>query len=163
MKKFEIQAYEPDMHGELDHLCAQTQENGVQMLPVTKEKVKAQMKRFVAVTHNDYPVGYCAQTAQYIDGIVEVGSLIVDEAYRRRGVSKLLVKAVTKAIILDGMKPIAFCNPISKGLFEAANYHPMPLCDVPTPALELCSGCPKQPAQGGCCDKIYVYKGDLHE
>ncbi len=157
-KSFAIEAYKPCKHGALEHLCAQTKD--AQMLHLTPEKIAAQTDRFVALNLGGKAVGYCAQTAWYPNRRVEVGSLIVDEGHRKQGIARQLVEIVTLAVLREDLQPIAFCNPESEGVYESLGYKPLPICNIPPQALELCAKCRKKPAGGGCCDKAYIYKGD---
>lgn len=158
MSEFKIETYKPGSHGDLEHLCAETQEEDVQMLPLNPDRIATQTERFVAVRFEARQVvGYCAQIATYPGAIAEVGSLIVDAPFRRHGLARQLVVAVTNAIKARTFMPIAFCNPTSQGVFEKVGYEPLPVSDIPPLALELCQACPKQPAGGGCCDKAYIY------
>jgi N-acetylglutamate synthase-like GNAT family acetyltransferase len=143
MTNFEIQAYEPAIHGSLEHLCAETKGKGVQMLELTPQKITEQSGRFVTV-HDNEAVAYCAQTVEYGDSVVEIGSLIVGQSFRGLGLSVPLVETTTINAIASGKKAIAFCNSISEKVFARVGYEPMKICKIPQEALTLCSECPKK-------------------
>lgn len=129
-----------------------------QMLPVDEAKILANENAVIAFT-GEKIIGYIAQTALFENGMAEIGSLIVDPAYRGEGIATNLVWLETGKVLKSGIKTVtAFCNPISAKVFEKAHFELMPVCKIPVSALELCAGCPKKPVEGGCCDRAYVYK-----
>jgi hypothetical protein len=113
-------------------------------------------------------VGAGAITAEYPNGQVEVGAMIVDPLYRHtagaerqgKGVGVVLALALSQAVHdgYPGHEPIAFANPFSHAVFALLGATDLPGDRVDPAAFGLCTQCPTRPPQpetGGpvCCDQ----------
>lgn len=138
-------------------------EQPLQMLPITPEEVYAKYKGVVALVDGQFGgyVGAMQPLEHGVRTMSEVGSLWVPGEFRRHGIGTALTKSVSRLIQLDGITPYAFCNPSSKGIFDASGYRERTLRDVPEEAGSLCARCPKLGARVlgvECCDTVMVYE-----
>lgn len=131
-----------------------------QMLPVSAEDIYRKQFGLLALTGEIF-CGYIGATKPTNhNGIQmpEVGTLWVPRKYRGNEIAQLLVKKATRQAVDSNMKPYAFCNQLSLGIFEKSGYQIKNTEDVPASALSECAKCPVKPASG-CCDTIVVYEG----
>lgn len=97
--------------------------------------------------------------------MIETGMLWVPSTFRGKGTAHTLVKVATHALVLEGLKPYAFCNDKSLSIFEDSGYVQTTPCALPSVAFEYCkTQCDHKFKAGKCCDVQVIYdKGDEDE
>ncbi len=164
-------------------MIANRDKEGALMIEVTPEEILAKHLGVLACLSLDARkpriVGYAGildPVVHYPNGshksqaMAEVGSLIVDRAYRQRGVGHTLFRAATHAAQEEEIIPYAFCNSNSLSIAQSSGYRKAVPGDIPESAYDLCAQCPSNPlAQNGahasttprdlprCCDTVMVY------
>lgn len=158
--KYEVKQFDPSLKWPdgLTALLATTHSAEVQMLPLTEEQIMHHQCHTGAFTETGMLVGYIAVT---FPSVGEVGALVVNQDHRKHGLGHQLVKAVTSVAVEQGIRPIAFCNPLSAPLFASSGYQPLETACVPEEALEFCVDCKKKPDDGGCCDVVYALPSEV--
>jgi predicted N-acetyltransferase YhbS len=132
----------------------------LQMLALTPEDVFAKYLAVVAMTETSV-VGFVAVNqivSHATQKMSEIGSLYVRQAARGQGLGRGLVALATSAVVDLGVMPYAFCNPLSRGVFEQAGYVEARADMIPSEAFLLCSRCPVR-AGNACCDHMVIYAG----
>ena len=135
-----------------------------QMLPVQSGDILE--KEFGAVAllgqHFSGYIGAATPEKHKKIAMSEIGTLWVPRVNRGKNTAHLLVDHMTSEVARVGIKPYAFCNPLSLHIFEELMYSPKASGDVPASALSACHYCTAKPATG-CCDTIVVYEGDKND
>jgi N-acetylglutamate synthase-like GNAT family acetyltransferase len=164
MAEYSIEPFNShDQPAGLQELLAVSQDQNVQMLPLTEADLAAHTVAYGAFLPDGSVVGYAALTHTYQQGkfvVGEVGGVMVHPNQRKHGIAANLIGAVTIAVVQKGMTPMAFCNPLSAGRFEANGYVRRADEAAPPEAFAFCSDCRKKPPTG-CCDTVYFLPPDV--
>jgi amino-acid N-acetyltransferase len=124
----------PAMHA----LVATNLEAG-HLLPRTLHDLRAHADRFEVVVHGDTLVG-CAELAPLSAAVAEVRSLVVDEAWRGRGLGPRLVARLQRRARLAGFSTLcAFAH--DPGHFVRLGFTIVPHVWFPEKVALDCAGC----------------------
>jgi hypothetical protein len=134
-----------------------------QMLPVKPAEIWKKHVGVVALEDEVF-MGYIGATEpQQHNGLMmpEVGSLWVPKQHRNKGVAHGLISVVSRSLRELQNTPYAFCNPLSKPIFERSGYIEAAADSVPSSAFSACGPCPMKLDLGGCCDEVLVFVGEI--
>lgn len=135
------------------------------MLPKTPEKIMSYFKKensVLIMDKNENLISHAAIVEEHDNKWIEIGSLVTNTIYQRKGGATTAVKEVIKLAKNkhpDGMV-FALANKYSSGLFEKMGAQKLTSSDLPHVVWEPCKNCPnyKLPNEGTifkCCDTPY--------
>lgn len=111
------------------------------LLPRTREDLARHAERFIVITMNGQVAG-CAELAPLSRAVAEVRSLVVDAAYRGRGLGSQLVEELKRAARRDGFTTLcAFTHAPSH--FIRLGFSMVPHPWLPEKIQTDCYNCPK--------------------
>lgn len=147
------------------------QPNYSQMFPLNAQEIGQHVFGIVCLDIRDdgfTPVGYNGATYEYPGKVLETGGMIVNPAYRGRGLSKKIKYEMLRglAILYPEHRLITFANGNSEQLNRHCGFRDATSSEVPTEALDLCkqicTSYQTQVVENGriCCDTLLTRELD---